>query len=634
MKKIVSLILVFVLVISSVLALSGCKKNSEASFKVALITDGAPINDRGYNQSAWNGVKAFSEENDLSCIYYQPSLNGEEDNKVIANYIELAVKNGAEMIVLPGEKFAVAAYETAPIYQDVKFILIEALPHSQDDETPRFQSNVESVKFNKAQAGFLAGYTAVTSGLKDAKGKLTREFNTKLGYLGSINEQDSADYGGGFVQGAAYAADTNSIPVYMDYAEYDNPFLTYDYSFTVEPVYIKREEADKKTFKVTVVDGIGTGVYTDGENVTITANPAPEGKRFDHWEVKSDTDGVKNKKVNISSKKDSSMNLLVGDCDCTITAVWTDAETVPVYITEEDGATQHEVINAEKISEVWITAPAAQSGTVFNKWITNDESLVADINSKETKVNVTDSSITLTPSYKPSETPTFDVTVKDGTGSGSYVAGDTVKLVADAPQEGYMFYKWENVDSQGDATGIAMENEYCYHTTFEMIDRYASVVEKMYDGGAQIVFAGGNPISDSIFSAASVFDYQVFGYGYGIEEGSKGNCFASVVNDYGQAVKLALSDFKGATIFSANCANNCIYVTGKSVNEYRLEADGSRKKDKKGNELKDDNYDSGYALVYGALADGKIKIKNIQKGGDVRNLVNTDCLTVNYWVEY
>ena len=42
-----------------------------------------------------------------------------------------------------------------------------------------------------------------------------------------------------------------------------------------------------------------------------------EGKVFDKWVVKSDTEGVKDSKVNISSDKKSSMNLLVEKCDCT-----------------------------------------------------------------------------------------------------------------------------------------------------------------------------------------------------------------------------------------------------------------------------------------------------------------------------
>lgn len=635
MKKVVSILLAIVLVFSTAFAFSACGKKGDSKFELALITDGAPINDKSYNQYTWNGIKSYADEKGISCRYYQPNLDEEGELTIenITKYIDLAVKNGAKQIVLPGEKFAVAAYEIAPTYKDVQFFLIDAYPHSQDDNTMRLQSNVECISFNKLEAGFLAGYAAFIFGSKDAKGKLVRPYNTKLGFLGSVNSQDVADYGSGYVQGISYVADEKKVPVQLDYAEYDSARLDYDYSFTIKPVYVKREESKKETFKVKVADGIGSGVYTDGENVTITANPAPEGKKFDHWETKSDTKGVKDKKVNISSKKETSMNLLVGDCDCTITAVWADADTVPVTVTEADGATVHEVINAEKNSSVWVEAPAASDGFVFDHWKASDEEIIENAEEKGTNVTVSDSAVTVTPIYVKSENPTFNVVVENGTGSGSYITGDEVKVVADEPKDGYMFYKWENVDKQGLSTGIAMDNEYCYHATFEMVDRYASIVEKMYDDGTQVVFAGGNEVSDSIFEASKEFDYTLYTFGSGIDEGSKDNCLASVVTDYGNAVKLALGDFKGGQIFTGAVENDCIYVTNVSINEFQLDEDGNPKKDKEGKEIKDEAYNTDYANVYNSVKDGKIKLIHAEKGYDVRNIVNSKCLTINYWVK-
>ncbi|MBQ7741248.1 MAG: BMP family ABC transporter substrate-binding protein, partial [Eubacterium sp.] len=598
MKKIISALLVITLVIGSSFAFSSCAKKGNEKFDIALITDGATVNDNAYNKSAWEGVKAYAEENKLTCRYYQPSLDeeGNISSETAKNYIELAVKNGAKSIVLPGEKFAVSAYEIAPTYKDVNFILIDAVPHSESDKTVRMQSNVMCISFNALQAGFLAGYTSVLEG------------NTKLGYLGSVESESSLDYGAGFVQGAGYAADEKSIPAYMDYANYDAENLKYDYSFTIKPVYKKIEEAKKKTFKVTVKDGIGSGVYTDGENVKITANPAPEGKCFDHWETKSNTEGVKDKKVNISSKKKTEMNLLVGDCDCTITAVWADVKTIPITIKGSDGNSTAGVIYATENSTNWVCAPSAPAGTVFDHWETDDESVVEDLKSSGTNVKVTDSPITMTPVFVKSETPTFTVTVENGTGSGTYLTEDEVYITANAPQDGYMFYKWENIDNQGLSTGIAMENEYCYTTKFEMVDRYASVVEAMIDDGCTLVFGGGNPISDSIFTAEESFDYIVNAFGYGYDESSKGDTLASVVNDYGAAVKLALKDFKGASVLEGNIANGCIYVTGKDLDEFQLDDKGQPVKDKKGNKIKNGGYNADYTKTFYSLKKGEIKI--------------------------
>lgn len=622
MKKSLSVLLAVVMALSCVFAFAGCSKKESGSYELVLITNGQAINDGSYNESAWNGVKSYGDKNKITYRYYQPNLD--EDGNLaldtISDYVKLAVDNGAKYIVLPGEAFAVAAYKVASEYKDINFVLIDAFPHSEDDNNPRLQSNVMCVNYNALQAGFLAGYVSVLDG------------NTKLGYLGSVNSSNSGDYGAGYVQGAAYAADEKAIPVTLDYADYDSAVLDYDYSFTVKPIYQKISDAKEDTFTVKVEGGFGSGTYTDGENVSIIADDPAEGKVFDHWEVKSNTKGVKDKKVNISSKKDSTMNLLVGDCDCTITAVWADADTIPIKIMQPDGKTLYREVNVSKDSTNWITAPAAESGKVFDKWETEDESVLEDVNGSSTNVSVADKGITLVPTYKNSDTPTFDVTVENGTGSGSYVAGDTVNLIADPPKDGYMFYKWENIDNQGLSTGIAMDNEYNYNTSFEMVDRYSSIVEKMYDDGVTMMFAGGNANSDSIFTASTNFDYQVWTFGSGTDQGGKDNCYASVVNDYGAAVKLCLEGYKGGSILSAGCNNNCIYVTGKNVEEYQLGENGNPAKDKDGNRIKNNDYNKDYATVYNALAAGMINPISVQSGGDVRKVSASKCLSLNYWI--
>ena len=554
MKKITSVILATLMIVGC-FTLVSCAKINSKGYDLVLITDGAPINDGAENESAWMGVKAYGEENNMTYRYYQPSLdeNGKLTIDTIKNYIDLASKDNAKFVILPGEAFAAGAYEVAPAYMEINFILVDAYPHAENDKTIRFQSNVMCISFNALQAGYLAGYTSVIDG------------NTKLGYLGAVNADKSGNYGAGFVQGAAFAADQNNVPVTLEYANYDALNLDYDYSFTVKATYKKVSDEKDKTFKVNVVNGLGSGVYTEGQNVTITAAPAPAGKKFGHWETKSDTEGVRDGKVNISSKSKEEMNLLVGSCDCTITAVYEDAEETDETIEETE-----------------------------------------DLSIAETDINK------------------FSVTVENGSGSGLYAAGETVKIVADVPEEGYMFDRWVSVDNQGLKTGVSMENEYDYTTSFEMIDRFASVAETMYDKGVQVVFGGGNPISDSIFTATKNFDYQVWAFGSGIDEGSKGNCFASVVNDYGAAIKIALGAYQPGGILTAGCENGCIYVTGKSLEKTRT--------DKKGNEVENEEYSGEYEMIYNALAEGRINPKNMPSGGDIRKTFKSACLTLNYWV--
>lgn len=603
MKRFFSVILAIILIISSIGVLVGCSKNVNKAFDIVFITDGNSVEDGAENESAYNGVKEFGDENNLTYRYYQPVLNEDNtvDSEVINNYINLAVENGAQYIVMQGDDMGVALNEYAQNYSDTKFLLVDAYPHEEGSSVRNSISNVMTISFDTMQAGFLAGYVSVIKGFD------------KLGYFGSVNDETSPDYAQGFVSGAGYAADELKKPVYLNFTEYDSDELNYDYSFTVSPVYKKIEESKEKTYKVTVVGGIGTGVYSDGENVTIKANPNEQGKVFDHWEKKSNTDGVKDSKVNINFDDKDTVNLLVGDCDCTLIAVWKDADTVSVSINGSD-----EVINALPDTQIDVTAPIADGGKIFDHWETADESIISDKMSNNIKVEVGDSPIELTPVYVDSKTPTFDVTVLNGTGSGSYFTGDKVELVADPPQDGYMFYKWENIDNQNLSTGIAMENEYCYITNFEMVDRYASIVEAMYDDGTQIVFGGGNSMNDSIFNATSKISHQVYGFGYGIDRKGMQNCFATVVTDYSVAVKNALESYKGTSNYVGDCSNECLYVTNiDRENEFNV--------DKKGNETKNEAYSKEYADIYNSLAD-----KTITPDLDSNP---SKCLTINHWVK-
>ena len=374
MKKVISVLVCLAMAATCVLAFAGCSNNSEdLTYDIVMITDGGTVNDGAYNESAWNGVTSYAEQvnadaaegEEITYRYYQPPVaEGETLSAETAiQYIDLAVEKGAKYIVLPTDVFEVPVYETARQYSDVNFLLVDGMPHAADDDTDAYIENVMTVSYNTLQSGFLAGYDAVISG------------NTKLGYFGSVNSDTSSSYGAGFVQGAQYAADQLGIPVTMDYADYDSPILDYDYDFTLTANYEKIDENNHKIFVVQVENGTGSGTYTEGQNVTIKADPAPEGKVFDHWEYKSNTDGVKDSKVNISSETESEMNLLVEECDCTLTAVYADAPstTYPVTVYNADGSvysTQY-IMAGESCN---VVAPAAQSGMVFDHWeISTDE---------------------------------------------------------------------------------------------------------------------------------------------------------------------------------------------------------------------------------------------------------------------
>lgn len=610
MKKIISILMCLVLV-GCVFA--GCAKQEDMKCDIVLITNGGAVNDGGYNQSAWEGITSFADENSMKCRYYQPVLdNGEITPENVEKYVALSSESGAQYVILPGEEFAVSAYEIAAAYPEIKFILLDAIPHSAGDMTNRFVSNVMSVTFDAVQSGFLAGYISVSNG------------NTELGYFGEFGSQDSANYGAGFVQGAAYAADTLGIPVTMDWAEYDSALLDYNYDFTITACYDKIENQTEKTFTVNVVDGLGSGTYTEGSNVTITANPAPEGKVFDKWEVKSDTEGVKDKKVNISSKTKESMNLLVEKCDCTITATYKDIEGTSYYVDvmSTDGSAVSRTYNVGENGECWVTAPPAPKDMVFDHWQASTSAVIEDENAAATSIKEINENVNLTPIYKISDVPTFNITVVTGeggegesTGSGSYLKGDAVTLVSAPPIEGYMFSHWENADAYGNSTGIAMENEYNYSTSFEMVDRYASICDTMYNHGVSTIFTGGNAKAEAAFTSKWDFDYDLNVITAGQNDK---NAYTAIVKNYGEAIKDCLTAYQGGSVMLANCATDGVYATFVAAEDNE--------------ELK-----AQYDEIYKALAEGKITLIQAQGGAgyDFCKMYNeqkpSKCLTLDGW---
>lgn len=609
MKKVISLIMCAVLVFGCVFAVSGCTKKDDLKTDIVLITDGRAVNDGGYNASAWSGISQYCSENSMKCSYYQPVLdNGEITVENVEKYVSLAADNGASFIVLPGEKFSVSAYELAYSYPDINFILLDATPHAQDSDVDAFIKNVMSIQFDALQSGFLAGFITVMNG------------DTELGYFGQYNSKNSANYGAGFVQGAAYAADMLGTPVTVDWADYDSPLIDYNYNFKITACYEKIEDQKETVFNVNVVNGKGTGTYTEGSNVTITADPAPEGQVFDCWVAQSNTDGVRDSKVNISSKTKMSMNLLVEKCDCTLTATYKDIEGAynTVTVLDTDAETQYALYNVNENSSCTVKAPAAPQYKVFDHWESNVVDVVENPQSAETKVNVTNQDVVLTPVYIANDTPTFYVLVEtgeggkgDSTGTGSYVAGDTVNVCAAVPEDGYMFSHWENVDAYEQQTGIAMDNEYYPETSFEMVDRFASVCETMYNHGVSTIFSAGNDKLDSVFTAKNNYDYSL---NVATAGEKNGNAYLTIVNDYGNAVKDALANFTGGSVYSANCSNSGVCSSFVS---------------------NDEEITAKYDEVYKALGDNTIKLIKVEGGAgyDFFKYYNENnlskCLTLN-----
>jgi basic membrane protein A len=196
-----SLGLLSLLMMFMVITMVSCQRDT---YEIALITDVGTIDDKSFNQGAWEGVVEYAEENDISHEYYQPA---EKTTPAYIDAIELAIENGAEIVVTPGYLFENAIWSVQSEYPEVKFILLDGSPHNVVDwdtmatlegsGAPDFtiEDNVLSIFYAEEESGFLAGYAAVKEGMTD------------LGFMGGMAVPAVIRFGHGYVQGANAAAE-------------------------------------------------------------------------------------------------------------------------------------------------------------------------------------------------------------------------------------------------------------------------------------------------------------------------------------------------------------------------------------------------------------------------------------------
>jgi len=190
MKKIGLILLAFF-----VLMAAGCsRKQSGAAgetFELALVTDLGTIDDKSFNQGAWEGLVQYASEKNISHKYYQPA---EQSDDAYLTAIDLAVRGGAKVIVTPGFLFEAPVFIAQDRYPNVNFILVDGSPHSADYSAFKTGPNTVGVHYAEDQAGFLAGYAAVKDG------------NRSLGFVGGMAVPAVVRFGYGFIQGAEFAA--------------------------------------------------------------------------------------------------------------------------------------------------------------------------------------------------------------------------------------------------------------------------------------------------------------------------------------------------------------------------------------------------------------------------------------------
>ncbi|GEK91336.1 BMP family lipoprotein [Alkalibacterium kapii] len=171
--------------------------NTESvDFSVAMVTDEGGVDDRSFNQSAWEGIKEWGQENGLEegsgYAYYQ----SDDSSDFVPNFNQ-ALADGYDIIYGIGYLLLDSVNQVADQNPDQHFGIV-------DDISDR--DNVVSLTFKDHQAAFLAGVAAAE----------TTETG-KVGFIGGIKGPVIDRFQTGFEAGVAHVDD--SIDVDVQYAE-------------------------------------------------------------------------------------------------------------------------------------------------------------------------------------------------------------------------------------------------------------------------------------------------------------------------------------------------------------------------------------------------------------------------------
>lgn len=174
---------------------------TESNLNVGLVTSIGSIDDKSFNQGAWEGILQVEEEFKINKKYLQAAGETEADAlKEIANFYDA----GYNLIVAPGFGFGKTVYEAQQKYPEMNFIAIDTVAHNGDNVAVMADNSV-AVLFAEHEAGFLAGVAAAVE-LQEGE----------VGFIGGMPTEAVQKYNWGFQQGIKYANEHYGTKMSMD----------------------------------------------------------------------------------------------------------------------------------------------------------------------------------------------------------------------------------------------------------------------------------------------------------------------------------------------------------------------------------------------------------------------------------
>ena len=250
--------------------------SSDVKTKAAIVTDTGGVDDKSFNQSAWEGLQDWGKEHNLSkdngFTYFQSTSEAD-----YANNLQQAA--GSYNLIF-GVGFALnnAVKDAAKEHTDINYVLI-------DDVIKDQKNNVVSVTFADNESAYLAGVAA-------AKTTKTKQ----VGFVGGIESEVISRFEAGFKAGVASV--DSSIKVQVDYAGSfgDNAkgktIAAAQYAAGADVVY-------------QVAGGTGAGVFAEAKSLN---ESRPENEKV--WVIGVDRDQVAEGKYTSKDGKESNFVLV------------------------------------------------------------------------------------------------------------------------------------------------------------------------------------------------------------------------------------------------------------------------------------------------------------------------------------
>ena len=307
------------LAVVAILSLGACSRSSQSSsskVKAAIVTDTGGVDDKSFNQSAWEGMKAWGKENKLKektdYTYFQSKSESD-----YATNLDAAQNKGFNLVFGIGYNLHDAISDAAKANTKTNYVLI--------DSEVTGQKNVASVLFADNEGAYLAGIAAAMqtktnhvgfvggvksdtitrfeTGFKAGVASVNKDIKVDVQYVGSYNDAtngkgiaDSMYSSGADV--IYHAAGASGTGVFTAAKDIDQK-LSADSKDKVGVIGVDRDQTDEGNYKAADKESnfvLTSTIKEVGTVVKDIANDQLDGKKF---QAKTTTYGLKDKGVDI-----------------------------------------------------------------------------------------------------------------------------------------------------------------------------------------------------------------------------------------------------------------------------------------------------------------------------------------------